>query len=154
MDISRTVGWFTSLFPVQFELAVHTQVDALLSIKEQIHRIPKRGIGYGLLRYCSSDQEVVEKLRSLPQAEIFFNYLGQFDQILPESSTFRFAREACGPTYSLHGNRTHLLQVLGKVFEGQLQLSWFYSENIYQRTTVEWLAERFIERLRLILAVS
>jgi non-ribosomal peptide synthase protein (TIGR01720 family) len=152
VDISRTVGWFTSLFPVQFERRVGNRVDALLSIKEQIHRIPKRGIGYGLLRYCCSDREVALKLRSLPQAEIFFNYLGQFDRILPESSTFRFAREAYGPIYSLHGNRTHLLQVLGKVFEGQLQISWFYSENIYQRTTVEWLADRLIETLRLTLA--
>lgn len=152
VDISRTVGWFTSLFPVQFELGeVHTQADALMSIKEQLRRVPKRGIGYGLLRYCCGDQAIVEKLRALPQAEIFFNYLGQFDQILPESSPFRFARESYGPTNSLLGTRTHLLQIVGKVIGGQLQLIWLYSENAHRQTTVEQLAQRFVEALRLTL---
>jgi len=44
--------------------------------------IPNRGIGYGMLRYLSDNTETVEQLRSLPQAEVVFNYLGQFDQTL------------------------------------------------------------------------
>ena len=153
VDISRTVGWFTSLFPVLLHGEdVQTPIDALMSISEQLRQIPKRGIGYGLLRYCSGDEATREKLQALPQAEIMFNYLGQFDRVLPKSSTFRFASESYGPLYSIHGNRTHLLQVLGKVFEGQLQLSWFYSENLHRQVTVEYLALRFVETLRLLIA--
>jgi len=131
---------------------VQTPIDALMSISEQLRQIPKRGIGYGLLRYCSGDEATREKLQALPQAEIMFNYLGQFDRVLPDSSIFRFASESYGPLYSIHGNRTHLLQVLGKVFEGQLQLSWFYSENLHRQVTVEYLALRFVETLRLLIA--
>ena len=148
VDISRTVGWFTSLFPVLFEIEnIPTPRDAMMSISQQLHQVPNRGIGYGLLRYCCNDEAIQENLRNLPQAEIMFNYLGQFDSILPESSPFKFATESCGSTYSSRGNRTHLLQVLGKVFEGQLQ-TWFYSENIHQKTTVEAIAQQFVDALR------
>ncbi|MGI8505171.1 MAG: amino acid adenylation domain-containing protein, partial [Hassallia sp.] len=53
VDLSRTVGWFTSEFPVLLSLEKVSQPpgDALKTIKEQLRRIPNRGIGYGILRY-------------------------------------------------------------------------------------------------------
>lgn len=152
VDLSRTVGWFTSVFPMQLELGeIQAPVDALMSIKEQLRRIPKRGIGYGLLRYCRNHAETAQ-LSALPQAQMLFNYLGQFDRVLGESSGFQLAHESYGPTNSLCGNRSHLLQIIGKVIEGQLQLIWAYSENVHQRTTVEDLAQRFVEALRSLIA--
>lgn len=149
VDLSRTVGFFTSVFPVGLNIGdKQNTVDILMSIKEQIRRIPQRGIGYGLLRYCCQDEMIVEKLRALPQAEIIFNYLGQFDRVFSESSLFRLAKESHGATNSPRGNRSHLLQVIGKVMEGKLEVSWIYSENIHRRETVEKLAECFINELR------
>src|SRR5436190_2803876 len=81
VDLSRTVGWFTSIFPVVLDLAAGDDPRSmLLSVKAELRRLPNRGMGYGLLRYLSEESDVVEKLRSLPPAEISFNYLGQFDQ--------------------------------------------------------------------------
>lgn len=54
--------------------------DVLKSVKEQLRAIPNKGIGYGLLRYLSQDAEIASQLQAFPQAQISFNYLGQFDQ--------------------------------------------------------------------------
>ena len=152
IDISRTVGWFTALFPMRLHLGtVQTAVEALPLVKQQVRSVPKRGIGYGLLRYGCRDQAIGHKLRESPQAEIMFNYLGQFDQVLPKFSPFQFADESCGSLYSPDGHRTHRLQVLSRVFGGQLQVSWLYSEHIHQQATVERVAFDCMAALRSIL---
>jgi NRPS condensation-like uncharacterized protein len=70
VDLSRTVGWFTTIFPVLLNLGkVSEPGEVLKSIKEQLRRIPNNGIGYGLLRYLSKDTEIVKKLQAIPQAE-------------------------------------------------------------------------------------
>ena len=59
MDLSRTVGWFTCLFPVRLALRGRTGPgEALKAVKEQLRAIPRRGIGYGLLRYLHDDEAV------------------------------------------------------------------------------------------------
>src|SRR5205085_1854245 len=149
---SRTVGWFTTVFPVLLELEETSNPgDALKSVKEQLRCVPNRGIGYGLLRYLRGDTEIAEKLRGLPQAEVSFNYLGQFDQALPESSLFKLAGESSGLTQSPRGSRRYLLEVSGIVLNGQLQMDWRYSRNLHQRATVEGLAEGFVKALQLLI---
>ncbi|MBN0357508.1 hypothetical protein JTM63_33740, partial [Pseudomonas aeruginosa] len=77
IDLSRTVGWFTSLYPVRLSPRQNL-ADSVKAIKEQLRAIPSRGIGYGLLRYLGS-AEARRTLETLPEGEIVFNYLGQFD---------------------------------------------------------------------------
>src|SRR5262249_1205470 len=117
---------------------------SLKSIKEQLRDIPQRGIGYGLLRYLSRDKEVAEKLRSQPQAEISFNYLDQFDQILPESTLF----ESTGVIQSPREKRRYALEINGGVSGGCLQLMVTYCENLHRRETVESLSANIIHALR------
>ncbi len=98
VDLSRTVGWFTTIFPVHLELpAGRDPGQTLQAVKEQWRQVPGRGIGYGMLRYLSEDLSIVERLRTSPGAEIAFNYLGQIDQVLPGSFIFQPARESAGP---------------------------------------------------------
>ncbi|MGH7999038.1 MAG: amino acid adenylation domain-containing protein, partial [Brasilonema sp.] len=95
VDLSRTVGWFTTHFPVLLDLEKASNPgEALKAVKEQLRGIPKRGIGYGLLRYLNGNKEITEQLQALPQAEVKFNYLGQFDQVLSSSSLFEPAQES------------------------------------------------------------
>ncbi|WP_051811623.1 non-ribosomal peptide synthetase [Streptomyces alboflavus] len=85
-DLSRTVGWFTSVFPVRLDVAGVDLQDAfgggaaagtaVKAVKEQLHAIPDKGIGYGLLRYLN--QETAEVLRQHETGQISFNYLGRF----------------------------------------------------------------------------
>jgi non-ribosomal peptide synthase protein (TIGR01720 family) len=147
VDLSRTVGWFTTVFPVQLKLgATRTPGEALKLIKEELRSIPHHGIGYGVLRYLGG-VDVAEKLRELPQARISFNYLGQLDQVLPESSLFTSARESSGPARSLREGRHHVLEIIGSISGGRLRMTWRYSEHLHRRSSIEALAEQFIEKL-------
>ncbi|RAM53526.1 MAG: non-ribosomal peptide synthetase [Hapalosiphonaceae cyanobacterium JJU2] len=152
VDLSRTVGWFTTIFPVHLNLEnPRDQGTALKSIKEQLRAIPNRGIGYGLLRYLNRDQGISEQF-SLSKAEVIFNYLGQFDQLLPESSLFNLVQETTGSTRSLRSKRTHLLEINSGIYQGNLEVNWSYSNKVHRQTTIEVLAQNFIKALRSLIA--
>ncbi|MCR0997814.1 non-ribosomal peptide synthetase [Serratia rubidaea] len=78
---SRTVGWFTSLYPVRLDPGSPPVTDAhalghvLMRIKEQLRQVPDNGLGYGLLRYLNPQTRSV--LAARPQPQIGFNYLGR-----------------------------------------------------------------------------
>jgi non-ribosomal peptide synthase protein (TIGR01720 family) len=149
VDLSRTVGWFTTIFPVFLELERTSDPGrALKSVKEQLRRIPNRGIGYGVLRYLSAGTACGRRLRALPQAEVSFNYLGRFDQVLSETALFRWGRESRGPSRSPNGLRSHLLAINGVVRGNRLRMDWTYSGNFHRGKTIERLAQDFMEALR------
>ncbi|MGB3292548.1 MAG: amino acid adenylation domain-containing protein [Phormidesmis sp.] len=153
VDISRTVGWFTTHFPLWLTLDQDAPLGvALKSVKEQLRQVPQRGIGYGLLRYLCQDSATRQQLQALPPAEVIFNYLGQFDQALSESPDWSPAPESIGPTRSSLGRRRYLLEINGFVSSGQLHLNWTYSERVHQRQTIQALAEAFIRCLSNLIA--
>ncbi|MEH2284582.1 MAG: amino acid adenylation domain-containing protein [Nostoc sp.] len=148
VDLSRTVGWFTTLFPVHLQLEeVDHPGEVLKLVKEQLRRIPNRGIGYGVLRYLQQDDAIRTRLESFPQAQVSFNYLGQFDQVLRASAVLGLAEEFKAEQ-SLVNQRSHLLGVSGFIRAGRLEMTWTYSEKIHKRDTIEGLAFGFMEALR------
>jgi non-ribosomal peptide synthase protein (TIGR01720 family) len=152
IDLSRTVGWFTSIFPVCLKLGnLHHPGEALKSIKEQLRCIPNRGIGYGILRYLSMDATINKQLELLPQAQVSFNYLGQFDQTHLAPLGWKYAQESSGSIHSSKGQRRHLLNVNGLVIEGRLQMEWKYSEAFHHQATVENLANNYVKVLEAII---
>ncbi|MEH1796175.1 amino acid adenylation domain-containing protein [Nostoc sp.] len=148
VDLSRTVGWFTTLFPVSLQLEETDHPGEVLKlVKEQLRRIPNRGIGYGVLRYLHQDETIRTKLQSLPQAQVSFNYLGQFDRVLTASAVLGLTQEFKAEQ-SLLNQRSHLLGVSGLIRAGKLEMTWAYSEKVHKRDTIEHLAFGFIEALR------
>jgi non-ribosomal peptide synthase protein (TIGR01720 family) len=151
VDLSRTVGWFTTIFPVVLNSrSGESIIEDLRSVKEQLRLIPNRGLGYGMLRYGSGDSE----LEKLPQAEVRFNYLGQVDRVLAESSMFSVAPLSSGPNQSAGAGRAYLLNIIAMVSGGELRLDWTYSTSIHHKETVERLARSFVEELRSLIARS
>jgi non-ribosomal peptide synthase protein (TIGR01720 family) len=140
-DLSRTVGWFTTIFPVVLDLgeAGGDTGGEILQIKESLRAVPGRGIGFGLLRYLGG-AEAAARLRSLPRAEVGFNYLGQLGQSAPEGER--------GPVMSPHTPRFHLLEVDCRIAGGQLRIGLSYSANLHARSTMERLAEDYLDALR------
>jgi amino acid adenylation domain-containing protein/non-ribosomal peptide synthase protein (TIGR01720 family) len=136
MDPSRTVGWFTTIYPVRLTRVAGGPGEALKAVKEELRRVPSHGIGYGVLRYLRG-----EELRS--EAQVSFNYLGQFDQVLGEAGFYAAAVESPGALQSPRGRRAHLLEVNGRIAGGRLRLDWSYSEAVHDRGTVERLARSF-----------
>jgi len=147
-DLSRTVGWFTSYFPIALRLDEDLLGDAIKSVKEQLRAIPNHGIGFGLLRYLSHDNEIVEQLGLINQENILYNYLGRIGSNDQKEATFRLTDEDCGNNHDLSAPRTHQLEIDSMICNNQLKLDWVYSENLHQSTTIQNLANCFIEFLR------
>ncbi|MFW9264015.1 amino acid adenylation domain-containing protein [Nostoc sp. CALU 546] len=153
VDLSRTVGWFTTIFPVVVELGITDDLGtALKSVKEQLRVIPNKGIGYGLLRYLNVDAEINAQLEKIPQAEVSFNYLGQFAQVVNTSSLIQIANESSGNSQSLQGQRHYLLDINAIIINEKLQIDWTYSSNIHQHETIENIAQEFVETLQKLIA--
>src|SRR5262249_54991766 len=94
LDVSRTVGWFTTLYPVLLDLqGVAGPGVRLRAVKEQLRSVPQRGLGYGLLRYLGDDAGVAVALRELPSAQVCFNYFGQVEGGLPTGVPLAAAAE-------------------------------------------------------------
>ncbi|CAL9567060.1 amino acid adenylation domain-containing protein [Streptomyces sp. enrichment culture] len=139
VDLSRTVGWFTTMFPVA--LRTFDGWDAQIKhTKEALRAVPNRGIGYGALRHLRGE------LGSLPEPRIGFNYLGQFDS--PAGGGL-FATSDLNPggEYAPEEERAHLLDVVGRVVDGRLVFDWAYSTDVHDEATVAALAERFTAEL-------
>lgn len=146
-DASGTVGWFTSVFPVLLQMNRESDPgERLKAIKEHLRRIPAKGIGYGLLRYLSSDAAARQKLKSLPQADISFNYMGQLDRICPSTGLFRILRMD-GPMKTSFRKRSHILEIDCYIKDGCLQLQWTYSSELHEQKTIQRLASDFLEEL-------
>jgi non-ribosomal peptide synthase protein (TIGR01720 family) len=150
MDLSRTVGWFTSVFPVCINLEeAQTPRQALISVKEQLRCIPENGINYGVLRYLS--KEGSKALQNLPKAELTFNYLGQLDQTL-SGTIFQPGEESAGPGRSPRGQRSYLVEINSSISAGRLQLVWIYSRNCHRSSSIEQFAAYYMQALREIIA--
>jgi non-ribosomal peptide synthase protein (TIGR01720 family) len=148
VDVSRTVGWFTSAYPVCLELpSANGLGGSLKSVKEQLRRVPRSGAGYGMLRYLAGG-ETGRELSSAPPPEISFNYLGQFDQSFARATAFSMANESHGQEHSPRGRRRNLLEFNGNVSGGQLHFTCVYGRSIHRRATIERLLREFAEELR------
>ncbi|MDO3682170.1 amino acid adenylation domain-containing protein, partial [Paenibacillus ehimensis] len=149
LDITRTVGWFTSQFPVVLDMGQGKDVSQRIKrVKEGLHRIPQKGIGYGILRYLSARKEDDV---FVTEPEISFNYLGQFDQDV-QSSAIGISPYPAGAELSQNAVKQYALDINGLVSEGALQLTIRYSGKEYRRETMERLAGLLEESLRTVIA--
>jgi amino acid adenylation domain-containing protein/non-ribosomal peptide synthase protein (TIGR01720 family) len=155
LDVSRTVGWFTTHYPVALDVSRAFNGESLLKgVREQLARVPHNGIGYGLLRYLGGDSETARRLSAEPQPEVSFNYLGQIAQANADGALFALSRESGGAQRSPASARTHLLQVIAKVLDGRFELSVSYGARTHRRETVEKFAADFTASLRGLIAGS
>jgi amino acid adenylation domain-containing protein/non-ribosomal peptide synthase protein (TIGR01720 family) len=153
VDLTRTVGWFTTVYPVLLDVSgAAGPVDALLAVKDQLRAVPGSGIGYGALRWCAADEDVRRRLAALPAAGVRFEYLGRFDGGAEGEGLFRRAAEKAGPGMAPSAPRSHLLEVTAAVVEGRLELSWTYGEGVHRRETVQALLDAHAAELRALAA--
>jgi amino acid adenylation domain-containing protein/non-ribosomal peptide synthase protein (TIGR01720 family)/FkbM family methyltransferase len=148
VDLSRTVGWFTAQFPVRLSLPSPSAPGASLKrVKEELRAVPRKGVGHGLLRWVAGDPELARA--AAPQ--VSFNYLGQLDQALPESSLFAPAAESAGPSMDPGARRAVVFEVGASVAGGRLRVHWGYSGELHRESTVRALAAGYLDALRRIL---
>ncbi|MBY0204782.1 non-ribosomal peptide synthetase [Paenibacillus cucumis (ex Kampfer et al. 2016)] len=148
LDITRTVGWFTSMYPVMIRMEAGADISKRIkSVKEGLRQVPSKGIGYGILRYLSAWTEG-DKLERNP--EISFNYMGQINQNSDQAG-IQFSTYSSGPSVSENNKRPFVLNINSIVVEGKLALTINYSQKQYQRETMEQLAYSYKDNLRKII---
>ncbi|AYK08267.1 non-ribosomal peptide synthetase [Brevibacillus laterosporus] len=141
ISVARTVGWFTSIYPVVLKMnSLQDLGEQIKQMKESLRQIPNKGVGYGILNYLG------ETPLTGKQAEVSFNYLGQFDNS-QQVGLFQASDKSVGEMFSPRAERTYLLDFLGMVTDGRLKLSVLYNTQIHQAKTIASLLERFKENL-------
>jgi surfactin family lipopeptide synthetase A len=144
VDVSRTVGWFTTIYPVLIELVSNTVTEYQIKfIKEMLRRIPLQGIGYGILRYLTQPQSDLIHI----QPSILFNYLGRIDEDI-SLSMFDLAEESCGDLINSQSKRTHELEFSGIVHARQLRFSVTFSARRFKQQTIQKLLDCYQEALQ------
>ena len=141
-DLSRTVGWFTTIYPVVLT-AIPSEGwgEALKSVKEQLRAIPGRGLGYGALRYLADHSELAS------QPTVSFNYLGQLDRAVPAVGLVHGIHHGLDASASPAADRPHQLDIVARIQDHCLQLTWTYSAGLHQQATITALAEAMIAAL-------
>ncbi|WKE67710.1 non-ribosomal peptide synthetase [Streptomyces sp. WP-1] len=143
VDLSRTVGWFTSLFPVALTVPDGDWGTALKTVKEQLRAVPDRGLGYGVLRHLVREP----RLTGAPEPAISFNYLGRFDWSGPGGTLVGAVPGGLGGAEAPGTERPHLLDVVARVEDDRLEITWYYSAGRHHEETVTALAEGVLRAL-------
>ena len=148
-DLTRSIGWFTSLFPVLLMPQADDLGASLKAIKEQLRAIPHKGIGFGALRYLG-DATIRQQLATLAQPRITFNYLGQFDGSFAQGQDALFspAEEGSGASQSPAAPLANWLTINSQVYGGELRVNWLFSRAMFDEATIERLANAYAEELR------
>ncbi|MFP5263069.1 MAG: amino acid adenylation domain-containing protein [Blastocatellia bacterium] len=148
IDLSKTVGWFTSIFPFYLDLRrCEGMIEAIREAREQLRKAPRNGISYGIARYLSDNSELKDRLRKLPATDLRFNYLGRFDTSFGGNKQWVAAKESSGTPQSLRNRCSHALEVNSYVLEGQLHVAWTFGEKTRARATIDNLARKFEQTL-------
>ncbi|AIQ51347.1 non-ribosomal peptide synthetase [Paenibacillus sp. FSL R7-0331] len=133
IDIDRTVGWFTSMYPILVECSGTIQ-DSIISTKEMLRKVPNQGMGYGLLK------------EGLPEisADIYFNYLGQMDA---ESKGYASVVNSTGKRLADENNLSTNILFSGVIHQGELKFTIKYDCGLFASETVQKLANLYKDSL-------
>ena len=137
-DVTRTIGWFTSIYPVVIPVDdVNDIKKNIIKVKEIIKKVPKSGIGYGLLKYVLKDPAF-----QTARPKICFNYLGVVSEAKRDNkfvtSSLQGGKEI-GPKYK----SDYYLEINCQVINNKLEISFSCSELEFNETDAKQLAQDY-----------
>ncbi|MCT2347609.1 condensation domain-containing protein, partial [Niallia taxi] len=141
IDISRTVGWFTTHYPVVIDTNQYQLNHSIKNVKETLRKVPNKGIGYGILKYMESG----EKWQGV-NPKVKFNYLGQFDESI-NNHLFEISKLSTGDSISLDSERLYEIDISGIVSNHELSINFSYNSEKYHEHTMNNLASAFKHQL-------
>ncbi|MEC1920653.1 plipastatin non-ribosomal peptide synthetase PpsC [Bacillus subtilis] len=141
LDISRTVGWFTSMYPALISFENHRDElgTAVKTVKDTLGRIPNKGVGYGMLKYLTHPENKSITFSKTP--EISFNYLGQFNDI-ERQDTFRPSSLGSGKDITHTWKREQIIEMSAIAADKKLHFNLSYPPARFHRNTMEQLINR------------
>ena len=144
VDVTRTIGWFTNMFPAVFTIEENTLKDSLISFKEQWSKIRSKSYEYGLLKYL--DKKIPGKLSK----GMRYNFLGDLSEVIMEDKQFICDME-CGLDSHPQNSFTPLIEFEISIVNKQLVINVFYSNVRYRRETIQELIKKYVDHIRLFL---
>ncbi|HEY2701179.1 MAG TPA: amino acid adenylation domain-containing protein, partial [Pseudonocardiaceae bacterium] len=141
-DVSRTVGWFTTLYPVRLS-GVGGFGDALVASKETLRRVPGSGIGYGLLRHLAEEPGIAAS-----PAEILFNYLGRAEPAEPAAPSPRVGRYGLAGWADPDRERSHLLEIDAAIVDDSFEINTTWHPGAHRAETIDRFTDLFLRVLR------
>ena len=147
IDISRTTGWFTSMYPVVLESNMNEDLKTnIVKTKEMIRSIPNNGIGYGVLRYLSDEEGVRNSLDHKIDA-ILFNFSGDLDKSIQSNELFRLSKEGVGQLVGEKNKFPSLLEINAYILDGKLRFKWSYDAIRVSEKTLDKLISDFTDQV-------
>ncbi|MBC9929273.1 non-ribosomal peptide synthetase [Chitinophaga qingshengii] len=147
INISRTVGWFTSIFPVVITVEDETDLAKLVTgVKEKRRSIPDNGMGYGVLKYINGLEILQEQ-----QPAILFNYLGQFDQDI-QFSDFTLSSHPVGNRVADDEILAFDLELNAMIIEQSLHFTLYYNSHKYSAATMDHFFTQYSSTLKELIA--
>jgi non-ribosomal peptide synthase protein (TIGR01720 family) len=150
LDVSRTVGWFTTVFPVRLSLTEDAgnggtpSIAAIVgAVQTTLDALPRRGAAHGLARYLSPDESVRVALAAQPRPWVLFNHLGTHDLALPTASGLQVVDEPQGRARSLDAPRPYVIEINTRVERGTLIARVEYSRQAYSDPAADRFATAF-----------
>jgi len=153
VDLGRTVGWFTTLYPVNLTATRNDTGEMIKAIKEKMRAIPANGIGWGLMRYFAP-QNIRDQISDLPAATLLFNYLGQFDQDEAQKRQFESRPDETEAETGPENRRAYNLEITAHILQGRLSFTFYYCPDVVNSERVTKLADSTISALREIIKHS
>ncbi|NOU89219.1 amino acid adenylation domain-containing protein [Paenibacillus sp. LMG 31460] len=141
VNISRTVGWFTSMYPVVLDLTDGDLSREIKSVKETLRQVPNKGIGYDILKYLTPEDKR-SGLHFKLKPEICFNYLGQFDANLVHDA-FGPSPYDMGEPINPNSHRMYPIIMNGMIANGEMSFRFSYSPKQYEESTMQCLSAAF-----------
>jgi amino acid adenylation domain-containing protein/non-ribosomal peptide synthase protein (TIGR01720 family) len=146
IDVSRTVGWFTSRYPLSFrpeELSPNDLNGCLRLVRDRLRSVPNLGIGYGIARWFgAADTEL-----ALP-GEVSFNYIGQPPAGADDDALFTELPDSLGREVAADLPASHLIDILAGVRDGRLELHWSFPPGRMAPAAVQRLADQHVTEVR------
>ncbi len=141
INVSRSIGWFTTMYPIKLCIEEEGLKGEIIEIKEQLRAVPHAGEGYALLKYIQKDLKEKEE-----KASIRFNYLGIFEE---ENERYDYYRKDSGREVGLENNMTAKIEINCMILQHILTLNISYNRSAYKKETIEQVGENIIEYLKL-----
>lgn len=144
LDLTRTVGWFTALHPLQLTRPA-AGTDLIEHTTATLRAVPDGGIGYGALRYLGPPS-ASRQLDALPHPQIRFNYTGRMSGG-PAAGRFTPTPAPRTPARPVGGTRSCELEIDASLDAGALTVLWAYSDRLHRESTVRDLAGHHLKEL-------
>ena len=142
VDLSRTVGWFTAIYPVRLTLSDDLD-ECIKHVKQAVRNVPYDGLGYGMLQHCAP-LALQKQTACWQRSAVTFNYLGRLDNSFSnEDGLFEWNEDFSGQDRDTGAPLTNILEINAYVHRGELVLNWRYSRAQYREETIRSLVAAY-----------